>query len=130
MRVSKARGIEGALIATGFPYRANTRYLDSYLAMLRAVSSNRPPACAAPAPPRSTWPTSPPGASMAFWEIGLSPGTRPPARCSSRRRAGASARSPAVSTSRAATSSRARRKVYAALVELLAPHVPPDLREP
>ena len=38
MRVSKARGIEGALIATGFPYRANTRYLDAYLGMLKAVS--------------------------------------------------------------------------------------------
>src|SRR5205807_2213616 len=30
MRVSKARALEGALIATGFPYRANTRYLDAY----------------------------------------------------------------------------------------------------
>src|SRR2546421_5029721 len=38
MRVSKARGLEGALIATGFPYRANTRYLDAYLAMLKAVT--------------------------------------------------------------------------------------------
>ncbi|TLZ15734.1 MAG: inositol monophosphatase, partial [Gammaproteobacteria bacterium] len=38
MRVSKARALEGALIATGFPYRANTRYLDAYLAMLKAVT--------------------------------------------------------------------------------------------
>src|SRR6201997_321506 len=40
MRVSKARALEGALIATGFPYRANVRYLDAYLAMLRAVSEH------------------------------------------------------------------------------------------
>src|SRR5256884_4005717 len=38
MRVSKARALEGALIATGFPYRANTRYLDDYLGMLKAVT--------------------------------------------------------------------------------------------
>src|SRR2546429_6993084 len=38
MRVSKARTLEGALIATGFPYRANTRYLDAYLEMLKAVT--------------------------------------------------------------------------------------------
>src|SRR5256884_6027003 len=38
MRVSKARALEGALIATGFPYRANTRYLDAYLEMLKAVT--------------------------------------------------------------------------------------------
>src|SRR2546430_9722234 len=51
MRVSKARGLEGALIATGFPYRANTRYLDAYLAMLKAVTLQvagvRPPRAAA-----------------------------------------------------------------------------------
>ena len=38
MRVSKSRTLEGALIATGFPYRANLRYLDNYMQMLRAVS--------------------------------------------------------------------------------------------
>src|SRR6201984_3420187 len=38
MRVSKARALDGALIATGFPYRANMRYLDAYLDMLRAVT--------------------------------------------------------------------------------------------
>src|SRR5262249_16651493 len=37
IRVSKQRGLEGALIGTGFPYRANARYLDCYIAMLRAV---------------------------------------------------------------------------------------------
>src|SRR5499427_9900250 len=37
IRVSKARTLEGALIATGFPYRANTQYLDAYLATFRAV---------------------------------------------------------------------------------------------
>src|SRR5215467_9254161 len=38
MRVSKGRALEGALIATGFPFRENLRYLEPYLAMFRAVS--------------------------------------------------------------------------------------------
>jgi myo-inositol-1(or 4)-monophosphatase len=37
IRVSKQRGLEGALIATGFPYRDTEAHVDSYLAMLRAV---------------------------------------------------------------------------------------------
>ena len=61
MRVSKTRTLEGALIATGFPYRANMRYLDAYLGMLRR-SASRPRACAARAPRRSIWLMSRPGA--------------------------------------------------------------------
>jgi myo-inositol-1(or 4)-monophosphatase len=37
IRVSKLNGLEHALIATGFPYRANIRHVDAYLDMLRAV---------------------------------------------------------------------------------------------
>src|SRR6185436_14442428 len=40
IRVSKQRGLEGSLIGTGFPYRANAKYMDSYMAMLRAVMEN------------------------------------------------------------------------------------------
>ena len=38
MRVSKSKGLEGALIGTGFPYRANLKWLDSYMAMFKAVT--------------------------------------------------------------------------------------------
>src|SRR5438045_9566387 len=38
MRVSKARALEGALIATGVPSRANTRYHDDYLGTPKAVT--------------------------------------------------------------------------------------------
>ena len=34
------RTLEGALIGTGFPYRENTKYLDEYLNMLKAVIMN------------------------------------------------------------------------------------------
>lgn len=36
MRVAKARGLEGTLLATGFPFRANSRF-DAYLEMLRVL---------------------------------------------------------------------------------------------
>jgi myo-inositol-1(or 4)-monophosphatase len=36
IRVSRRRGLDGALLATGFPFRAND-YLDTYLATLRAL---------------------------------------------------------------------------------------------
>jgi myo-inositol-1(or 4)-monophosphatase len=37
MRVSKQRGLEGALIATGFPYRTDEQNADAYLAMFRTL---------------------------------------------------------------------------------------------
>jgi len=37
IRVSKRTSLQGALIATGLPYRANLKHLDRYLGMLRAV---------------------------------------------------------------------------------------------
>lgn len=38
IRVSKQNGLDGALIGTGFPYRENSRWLDEYLQMFRAVT--------------------------------------------------------------------------------------------
>lgn len=37
VRVSARRELPGALVATGFPYRSNTRWMGPYLGMLRAV---------------------------------------------------------------------------------------------
>ena len=37
IRVSKQATLEGSLIATGFPYRADSPWLDEYLAMQKAV---------------------------------------------------------------------------------------------
>jgi myo-inositol-1(or 4)-monophosphatase len=37
IRVSKQMELEGALIGTGFPYRENARWIDEYLAMLKAI---------------------------------------------------------------------------------------------
>ena len=70
MRVSKARTLEGALIATGFPYRANLQYLDAYLGMFRAVSEQvagvrRPGAASLDLAYVAA------GRVDGFWEIGL-----------------------------------------------------------
>ena len=40
LHVTAHRTLEGALIGTGFPYRENTKYLDEYLNMLKAVIMN------------------------------------------------------------------------------------------
>ncbi|MGI9258979.1 MAG: inositol monophosphatase family protein [Gammaproteobacteria bacterium] len=39
IRVSRRPSMQHSLIATGFPYRANKKYLDQYLEMLKAVIS-------------------------------------------------------------------------------------------
>jgi myo-inositol-1(or 4)-monophosphatase len=72
IRVSKRRNLEGALIATGFPYRANTGYIDAYLAMLKVMMENsagvrRPGAAALDLAYVAA------GRVDGFWEIGLSP---------------------------------------------------------
>src|SRR6202161_3232246 len=38
MRVSKQRGLEGALLATGYPHREHDRYADNYFAMFRMLT--------------------------------------------------------------------------------------------
>ncbi len=38
IRVSARHTLDGALIGTGFPYRDNTRWMDHYMGMFRAIS--------------------------------------------------------------------------------------------
>ena len=70
IRVSKQDGLEGALIGTGFPYRANARWIDEYLAMLKAIMQQtagirRPGAAALDLAYVAA------GRIDGFWEIGL-----------------------------------------------------------
>ena len=71
IRVSKQPALEGALIGTGFPYRANARWIGR----LPRDARGRDGADRRHPPPRrrrrSTSPTSPPAALDGFWEIGL-----------------------------------------------------------
>lgn len=72
IRVSKQRGLDGALIATGFPYREHEPWLDSYLAMMRTLMAQtaglrRPGAASLDLAYVAA------GRVDAFWEFGLKP---------------------------------------------------------
>ncbi|HEX5162842.1 MAG TPA: inositol monophosphatase family protein [Steroidobacteraceae bacterium] len=72
IRVSKQATLEGSLIATGFPYRADSPWLDEYLAMLkvvmtRAAGLRRPGAAALDLAYVAA------GRVDGFWEMGLKP---------------------------------------------------------
>jgi myo-inositol-1(or 4)-monophosphatase len=79
IRVAKRVKLDEALIGTGFPYRMFD-HIDTYLAIFRDIAQ-KPPACAAPAPPRWTWPGSPAAAWTASGNSASRPGTWRPAPC-------------------------------------------------
>ena len=127
MRVSKARTLEGSLIATGFPYRANTRYLDAYLAMLKAVTLQvagvrRPGAAALDLAYVAA------GRVDAFWEIGLSPWDTAAGTLLIQEAGGRIGTLGGAEYRQEGHILAGTPKVYAALLELLAPHLPEELR--
>jgi myo-inositol-1(or 4)-monophosphatase len=72
IRVSKQRGLEGALVSTGFPFKDNVRYADPYLAMLKVIMGQaagirRPGSAALDLAYVAA------GRCDGFWELGLSP---------------------------------------------------------
>jgi len=127
MRVSKARALEGALIATGFPYRANIRYLDAYLGMFRAVTEQaagvrRPGAAALDLAYVAA------GRVDAFWEIGLSPWDTAAGTLLIQEAGGRIGTLTGGEYRQEGHIVAGTPKVYAALLETLAPHIPADLR--
>jgi myo-inositol-1(or 4)-monophosphatase len=128
IRVSKQRGLEGSLIGTGFPYRANAKYLDSYLQMLRAVMENtagvrRPGSAALDLAYVAA------GRTDAFWEIGLAPWDTAAGTLLIQEAGGRIGTLTGGEYTQGGNVVAGSPKVYAALVELLAPHVPQELRE-
>jgi myo-inositol-1(or 4)-monophosphatase len=72
MRVSKQITLEGSLIATGFPFRADSPWLDEYLAMLKTIMTKaagvrRPGAASLDLAYVAA------GRVDGFWEMGLKP---------------------------------------------------------
>jgi myo-inositol-1(or 4)-monophosphatase len=72
IRVSKQSTLEGSLITTGFPFRADSPWIDEYLAMLKAVmlkatGVRRPGAAALDLAYVAA------GRCDGFWELGLKP---------------------------------------------------------
>ena len=128
IRVSKQATIEGALIGTGFPYRENSRWIDPYLAMMKAVMQQsagirRPGAASLDLAYVAA------GRIDAFWEIGLNAWDTA---------AGSLLITEAGGRIGTLTGGEYRQngnvlagspKVYEAMLECLAPHVPAELRE-
>jgi myo-inositol-1(or 4)-monophosphatase len=128
IRVSKQATIEGALIGTGFPYRENSRWIDPYLAMMKTVMQQsagirRPGAASLDLAYVAA------GRIDAFWEIGLNAWDTA---------AGSLLITEAGGRIGTLTGGEYRQngnvlagspKVYEAMLECLAPHVPAELRE-
>jgi len=128
IRVSKQRTLEGALLSTGFPYRANMRYIDSYLGMLRSVMENtagvrRPGSAALDLAYVAA------GRTDAYWEIGLSPWDTAAGTLLVREAGGLIGTLTGSEYRQGGNVVAGSPKIYTALLELLAPHVPADLRE-
>ncbi len=128
IRVSKQRTLEGSLIATGFPYRANVKYLDAYLGMLKAVMQQtagirRPGSAALDLAYVAA------GRVDAFWEIGLSPWDTAAGTLLIQEAGGRIGTLIGADYQQGGHVVAGTPRVYEALLELLAPHVPDDLRE-
>ncbi len=128
IRVSKQRGLEGALVATGFPYRANLKHLDAYLAMLRAVMEHtagirRPGSAALDLAYVAA------GRVDAFWEIGLAPWDTAAGTLLIQEAGGRISTLSGGEYQQNGNVLAGSPRVYEALLELLAPHVQGELRE-
>jgi len=128
IRVSKQRTLDGALIATGFPYRENTRYLEAYIAMMRTVMLStaglrRPGAASLDLAYVAA------GRVDAFWEIGLSPWDTAAGTLLIQEAGGRIGTLVGAEYKQGGHVLAATPKVYTALIEALAPHVPPELRD-
>jgi myo-inositol-1(or 4)-monophosphatase len=127
IRVSKARTLDGALIATGLPYRANTKYLDAYMGMLRSVIEQvagvrRPGAAALDLAYVAA------GRVDAFWEIGLSPWDTAAGTLLIQEAGGRIGTLSGAEYTQQGHIVAGTPRVYSALLEVLAPHLPDELR--
>jgi len=127
IRASSHIGLERALIGTGFPYRSNLHWLDAYMAMLKTIMMQtagirRPGSAALDLAYVAA------GRLDGFWELGLSPWDTAAGALLITEAGGL------IGTITGDEYNLGRHivcgapKVYPALLEALAPHVPADLR--
>jgi len=127
IRVSKQATLEGSLIATGFPFRAEAPYLDEYLAMLKSVMTQasgirRPGSAALDLAYVAA------GRVDGFWEIGLKPWDTAAGILLITEAGGRVGTLSGEDYRHGGHIVGGTPKVYAALVETLAPHVTDALR--
>ena len=128
IRVSKQLELEGALVATGFPYRANARWIDEYLAMLKTVMQKtagirRPGAASLDLAYVAA------GRVDGFWEIGLNAWDTAAGTLLITEAGGRIGTLGGGEYRQGGNVIAGTPKVYEALVESLRPHVPAELRE-
>jgi myo-inositol-1(or 4)-monophosphatase len=128
IRVSKQDGLEGALIGTGFPYRANVRWIDEYLAMLKAIMQQtagirRPGAAALDLAYVAA------GRIDGFWEIGLNPWDTAAGTLLITEAGGRIGTLGGGEYRQGGNVIAGTPKVYEAMVQCLGPFVPEELRE-
>jgi len=127
MRVSKQRTLEGALLATGFPFREADPYLDNYFAMLRTLTRltagiRRPGSAALDLAYVAA------GRVDGFWELGLKPWDTAAGTLLIQEAGGRVGTLGGNEYQLGANIVAGAPKVYEALIEALAPHVPAELR--
>jgi myo-inositol-1(or 4)-monophosphatase len=127
IRVSKQRGLEGSLIATGFPYRANARYIDPYLAMLK-VAMEKTAGIRRPGSAALDLAYVAAGRVDAFWEIGLAPWDTAAGTLLIQEAGGRISTLGGGEYKQEGHVLAGTPKVYSALLEVFAPLVPEELR--
>jgi myo-inositol-1(or 4)-monophosphatase len=128
MRVSKQRTLEGALLATGFPYRQDDAYSDNYYAMLRTLAGltagiRRPGSAALDLAYVAA------GRVDGFWELGLKPWDTAAGTLLVQEAGGRVSTLGGNEYQLGANIVAGAPKVYEAMIEALAPHVPEALRD-
>ncbi|HXN11400.1 MAG TPA: inositol monophosphatase family protein [Steroidobacteraceae bacterium] len=127
MRVSKQRTLDGALLATGFPYREEERHADNYFAMFRRLTEltagiRRPGSAALDLAYVAA------GRVDGFWEMGLKPWDTAAGTLMVREAGGRVGTLGGEEYQLGANIVAGGPKVYEALIEAIAPHVPEELR--
>ena len=127
IRVSSHIGLEGALIGTGFPYRSNIQWLDNYMAMMKTVMQQtagirRPGSAALDLAYVAA------GRLDGFWEFGLSPWETAAGTLLITEAGGMVGTLTGGEYKQEGHILAGTPKVYAPLLEVLAPNVPVELR--
>lgn len=127
IRVSKQATLEGSLIATGFPFRADSPWVDEYLAMLRAVMHKasgirRPGAASLDLAYLAA------GRVDGFWELGLKPWDTAAGTLLITEAGGRIGTITGQDYNQGGHIIGGTPRVYAALVDLLAPLAPPTIK--
>lgn len=128
IRVSGHTTLERALIGTGFPYRANLHWLDAYMDMLKAVTQRTAGIRRAGSAALDLAYVAA-GRLDGFWELGLAPWDTAAGTLLITEAGGLVGAIDGSEYTQGGHIVTGTPKVYPLLLEVLAPHVPPELRK-